>query len=146
MQPVLASSQNSIFSNRRCNGTGHFKNDNNYWNTNSYSYLETSGAQSSNVYLNVVHFFNASVRHLWQLKTVVFLHWCLIHTESRIACVNMVKRLTCNGIFPKLLLRIVVEVVVEKEERRQLLSIVWGPLVKAARSLVAMHVHLKQTF
>jgi hypothetical protein len=57
----------------------------------------------------------------------------------------MVKRLTCNGVFPKLLLRIVVKVVVEKEERRQLLSIVWGPLVKAARSLVAMHVHLKQT-
>jgi hypothetical protein len=26
-----------------------------------YSYLETSGGQSSNQYLNVVHFFNASV-------------------------------------------------------------------------------------
>jgi hypothetical protein len=25
-------------------------------NTNIYSYLETSGAQSSNLYLNVVHF------------------------------------------------------------------------------------------
>ena len=23
-------------------------------------------------------FFNTSVRHLWQHKTVVFLHWCLI--------------------------------------------------------------------
>ncbi len=33
----------------------------NYFNTNTYSYLETSGGQSSNVYLNVVHFFNTSV-------------------------------------------------------------------------------------
>jgi hypothetical protein len=30
-------------------------------NTNIYSYLETSGGQSSNLYLNVVHFFNISV-------------------------------------------------------------------------------------
>ncbi len=34
---------------------------NNYLNINIYSYLETSGGQSSNLYLNVVHFFNASV-------------------------------------------------------------------------------------
>jgi len=34
---------------------------NNYLNTNTYSYLETSGAQSSNIYLNVVNFFNTSV-------------------------------------------------------------------------------------
>jgi hypothetical protein len=37
------------------------KNANDYLNTNIYSYLETSGGQSSNLYLNVVHFFNASV-------------------------------------------------------------------------------------
>jgi hypothetical protein len=30
-------------------------------NTNIYSYLETSGGQSSNLYLNVVCFFNTSV-------------------------------------------------------------------------------------
>jgi len=30
-------------------------------NTNIYSYLETSGGKSSNLYLNVVHFFNTSV-------------------------------------------------------------------------------------
>jgi hypothetical protein len=30
-------------------------------NTNIYSYEETSGGQSSSLYLNVVHFFNASV-------------------------------------------------------------------------------------
>ena len=33
------------------------KNVNNCLNTNIYSYLETSGGQSSNAYLNVVHFF-----------------------------------------------------------------------------------------
>ncbi len=37
------------------------KNVNNCLNTNFYSYLETSGGQSSNLYLKVVHFFNASV-------------------------------------------------------------------------------------
>jgi len=37
------------------------KNVNNYLNTNIYSYLETSGGQISNPYLNVVHFFHTSV-------------------------------------------------------------------------------------
>jgi len=37
------------------------RNVNNYLNTNIYSYLETSGGQSSNLYLKVVHFFNTSV-------------------------------------------------------------------------------------
>ncbi len=56
------------------------KNINNCFDTNIYSYLETSGGQSSNPYLNVVHIFNTRVdfRNLWQLKTAVFLHWCLI--------------------------------------------------------------------
>ncbi len=44
------------------NGTAHFKNVNNHLNTNIYFYLETSGGQSSNLYLNVAHFFNASVK------------------------------------------------------------------------------------
>jgi hypothetical protein len=44
-----------------CNGTAQFKNVKNYLNTNIYSYLETSGGQSSNLYLNAVQFFNASV-------------------------------------------------------------------------------------
>ncbi len=39
----------------------NLKNVNNYLNTNTYSYLETSGGQSSNLYLNVTHFFNTSV-------------------------------------------------------------------------------------
>ena len=34
------------------------KNVNNCMNTNIYSYLETSGGQTSNPYLNGVHFLN----------------------------------------------------------------------------------------
>ncbi len=37
------------------------QNVNNILNTNIYSHLETSGGQSSNLYLNVVHFFNTRV-------------------------------------------------------------------------------------
>jgi hypothetical protein len=37
------------------------ENVNNNLNTNIYPYLETSGGQSSNLSLNFVHFFNASV-------------------------------------------------------------------------------------
>ncbi len=37
------------------------KNVNDYLNTNIYSYLETSGGQSSKLYLNVVHIFYTSV-------------------------------------------------------------------------------------
>ncbi len=40
------------------NGTAHFKK---CLNTNIYSYLETSGGQSSISFVNVVHFFNTSV-------------------------------------------------------------------------------------
>jgi len=50
-----------------------FKNLNSCLNTNIYSYLETSGGQSINLYLNVVHFSTpVLIRHLWQLNTVVF--------------------------------------------------------------------------
>jgi hypothetical protein len=41
---------------------GALQNVNNCLNTNIYSYLETSGGQSSNLYLNVVEFFNNSVK------------------------------------------------------------------------------------
>ncbi len=37
------------------------ENVNKYLNTNVYSYLETSGGQSSNLHLNVVHFFNTGI-------------------------------------------------------------------------------------
>jgi hypothetical protein len=43
------------------NGTARFKNVNNCLIINVYFYLETSGGKSSNLYLNVVHFINASV-------------------------------------------------------------------------------------
>jgi hypothetical protein len=56
------------------------KNVNNYLITNIYSYLETSDSHSPNLYLNVVHFSTPLlIRHLWQLKTVVFLQRHLIH-------------------------------------------------------------------
>jgi hypothetical protein len=45
------------------NGTAHFKNANNCLNTDIYSYLEASGGQSYNLYLNVVHFFNSSLNY-----------------------------------------------------------------------------------
>ncbi len=55
------------------------KNVNNNLNMNIYSYLETSGGQSSYTHLNVVYFSTpVIIKHLWQLTTVVFLHWCLI--------------------------------------------------------------------
>jgi hypothetical protein len=38
-------------------------NINNCLNTNIYSYLETSGGQSSNPYLNVIHSFNTGVNN-----------------------------------------------------------------------------------
>ncbi len=37
------------------------RNVNNCLNNNIYSYLETSGGKSYNLYLNVVHFVNARV-------------------------------------------------------------------------------------
>ncbi len=44
------------------------KNVDNYLNTKIYSYLKTSGGQSSNLYLNVVYFSTpVLIRHLWQL-------------------------------------------------------------------------------
>jgi hypothetical protein len=56
------------------------KNVINYLNTNIYSYLETSGGQSFNLYFNVVHFLNTSVNKMSVgAKTIVFLHWCLLH-------------------------------------------------------------------
>jgi hypothetical protein len=58
------------------------KNVNNCLNTNIYSYLETSGGKSYNLFLNVGPFLTpVLIRHLWHLKTVVFLHWCLIRAD-----------------------------------------------------------------
>ncbi len=40
------------------------ENVNNCWNTNISFYLETSGGHNSNLYLNVVHFFNYGVYYI----------------------------------------------------------------------------------
>jgi hypothetical protein len=70
-------------------------NKNNCLNTNIYSYFETSGGQSSNLYLNVVHFLTpVLIRHLWQLKTVVFLHWCQL--RALLLCDNLKQWLDSN--------------------------------------------------
>ncbi len=45
----------------RRNGTVLFRKCKLLFEYQHYSYLETSGGQSSNLYLNVVHFFNTSV-------------------------------------------------------------------------------------
>jgi hypothetical protein len=58
-----------------------FKNVKKCLNKNIYSYLETSGGQSSNLYLKADNFLTPMlIRHLWQLKTIAFLHWCVICT------------------------------------------------------------------
>ena len=49
LAPILSMEQHAL------------KNINNCLNTNIHSYLETSGGQSSNLYLYVANFFNASV-------------------------------------------------------------------------------------
>ena len=52
------------------------KNVNNCLDTNIYSYLETSSGKSYKICIEMLFFFSIPVliRHLWQLKTVVFLH------------------------------------------------------------------------
>jgi hypothetical protein len=60
------------------NGTARFKSVNKCLNASIDSYLETSRGQSVNLYLNAVIFSTSVlIRRLWQLETVVFLHWCL---------------------------------------------------------------------
>jgi hypothetical protein len=55
------------------------KNINSCWNTKITFYLETSGGRNYNTYLNIAHFSTpVLIRYLWQLKTVVFMHGCLL--------------------------------------------------------------------
>jgi hypothetical protein len=58
------------------------KNVNNYLSTNIYSYLETSGGQSYNLYLNVVHFFNTRVNK----TSVAALNSCFPSLVSNMCC------------------------------------------------------------
>jgi hypothetical protein len=68
------------------------KNANNCLNTNMYFYLETSGGQSSDPYLNAVHFLTPElIKNMWQLKTAVFQHCFLISAlplNSEVVCVG----------------------------------------------------------
>jgi hypothetical protein len=48
-------------------------NVNNFLNTYIYSFLGTSGGQSSNLYMLFIFSAPVLIRQLWQLKTVVFL-------------------------------------------------------------------------
>jgi hypothetical protein len=50
-----------LYENRYTMEQRALKNVNSCVNTSIHSYLETSGCQSSNLYLNVVHSFNTSV-------------------------------------------------------------------------------------
>ncbi len=59
-----------------------FKNVNNDLNTNIYFYLDTSGGQSSNQYLNVVDFFNTSVNQ----TSVAVYDCCFPALVSNIHC------------------------------------------------------------
>jgi hypothetical protein len=64
----------------------HATNVSSCLNTNIYSYLETTGGQSSNLYLKVIHFVNTNVN-----KTSVaaaFLHWCIIRGVLLITAVK----------------------------------------------------------
>jgi hypothetical protein len=56
------------------------KNVNNYLNINIYSYVERHLVFRVIIYIYMYFIFSTPVliRNLWQLKTVVFLHWCLI--------------------------------------------------------------------
>jgi hypothetical protein len=56
---LIMASLGDITTNRMEQRT--LENVNNCLNTNIYSYLEASGSHSSNLYLNVVHFFDTSV-------------------------------------------------------------------------------------
>jgi hypothetical protein len=45
------------------NGIARFKNVKNCLNGNINPYFETFGGQSSNLYLNVIHFYNTSANY-----------------------------------------------------------------------------------
>jgi len=72
-----------------------FLNVKNCLNANIYSYLEMSGGQSSSLYKMLLIFFSTPILigHLWQLKTFIFLHWCLtcaVLLATSLFCLNEV--------------------------------------------------------
>ncbi len=72
------------------------KNVNIYLNTKIYSYLETSGGLSSNLYLNVVHLFNTRVN-----QTSVAAKDCCFHAlVSNMHC-SITATVTITNVFVK---------------------------------------------
>jgi hypothetical protein len=80
------------------NGKAHFKKCKQLFEYQHLLFLrDIWWGQSSNLYL-ILFIFSTPVllRHLWQLKTVVCLHWCLIHavllvtTEKRFLILPLV--------------------------------------------------------
>ncbi len=83
-------------------------------NTYIYFYLEIFRGESSNLYLSAVHFFDASVRHLWQLKTVVSLHWFLMllfNTSFNYICGSLRQLFPCIGVQYALVYCYLIEIV-----------------------------------
>jgi hypothetical protein len=70
-------------------------------NTNIYSNLVTSGGQSSNLILKVVVLFSTPVliRYQWQLKTGVFLHWCLIRAAPLLNFKSFTSLITIANVY-----------------------------------------------
>jgi hypothetical protein len=68
------------------------KNKSNCLNTKIYSYLETYGVKVL-IYIQMLFTFSTLVliRHLWQLKTVVFLHRCLIRAVLLLYLLHLIK-------------------------------------------------------
>jgi hypothetical protein len=72
------------------------KDVNNCLNTNIYSYLETSGGVSYNIYLNVLHFFNTkyqldiygSLRQLFSCIGVKYALFYCLHFSKRTIPLN----------------------------------------------------------
>jgi hypothetical protein len=71
------------------------KSVSNCLNTNTYSYLETPGGQSSNLYLNVVHIFNTSVNMTF-VTAEDFLHWCRICAVLLLPTLDLYNKKSCQ--------------------------------------------------
>ncbi len=64
-------------------GTACFKKCKQLYEYQQLCLLRDIWWSSSNLHLNVVHFSTpVLIRHMWQLKTVVILHWCLIRAAA----------------------------------------------------------------
>ena len=80
--------------------------------------------------------FNESWLYLWRTSS---------KSRNALSYHSNKKYLTRDGKFPELLVRVVVEVVVEKEEGGQGLPVMWRPLMQTAWCFIAMHVDLSKS-